>query len=250
MRTIRRFSANCPIAVWTALISVAVTIGCGGRSDPVQTLSRDLARYPEFSLMVEDVRIQDGFSPDYFLRFKILTAAGQKVDGRDTLVYTDRVTNWYEVSEDVFARYENFVGMVVASKNREGRLTDVRQAHPPAYQYVGNPHYGSWGAGGFWQFYGQYALMRDMMGGWRVGRGDYGDYRRSYDRGRPYHGPTEKGRTTFGSRGTVTQKTRPDFYRRQQQRLRSGGRGFSSRAQSRMGRSGSAWGRGSGFRGK
>ena len=246
----RQYYRIVPVLLWTSAISAVVVLGCGRRQDPVATLSRDLARYPEFSLMVEDTRIQDGFSPDYFLRFKILTAAGQRVDGRDTLIYTDRVTNWYEVGEDVFGRYENFVGMVVASKNREGRMTDVRQAHPPAYQYVGNSQYGSWGGGGFWQFYGQYAMMSHMMGGWRVGRNDYGDYRRNYERGRPYHGPTERGRTTFGSGGTVTEKTRPDFYRRQKQRLRSGGRNFSSRAQSRMGRSGSAWGRGSGFRGK
>lgn len=245
-----RFENSTRLINWASVTLVVALVGCGGPRDPVQTLSRDLSRYPEYSLMVEDIRIQDGFYPDYFLRFRMLTAAGQKVDGRDTLTYEDRVTNWYEVSEHVFGRYENFVGMVVASKTRDGRMTDVRQAHPPGYQYVGNPQYGSWGAGGFWQFYGQYALMSHLMGGWRVGRDDYTDYRRNHERGRAYYGPSERGRPAFGSRGSVTEKTRPAFYRRQNQRMQSGGRAFSNRVQSRMGRTSSGWGRGSGFRGK
>jgi hypothetical protein len=209
-----------------------------------------LNRYPEFLLIVEDVRVEEGFFPDYFLRFKTLRASSQRVAGRDTLIYQERTTDWHEVSEDVFGRYEHYVGMVVASKSKDGRHTDVRQAHPPGYQYVGNPSYGSWGGGGFWQFYGQYALMRDLMGGWRVNRNDYRDYRRNYERGRPYHGPVQRGRPTFGSRGTVTEKTKPGFYQRNRQRLRSGRYGFANKAQSRMGRAGSSWGRGYGFRGK
>jgi len=225
---------------WAICAGLLLLAGCGRAYDPVRELSRDLHRYPEFSLIVDDLRIEDSFFPDFFLRFKILTASGQKVAGRDTVVYQERTTDWYEVSEAVFGRYEHFVGMVVASKSRDGRTTDVRQAHPPGYRHVGNPHYGFWGAGGFWQFYGQYALMRDLMGGWRVNRGDYQDYQRNRERGRPYFGPVQKGRPTFGSRGTMTQKTRPGFYQRQVNRRQA----FASRARSRVGRSSSGWGRG------
>lgn len=233
-----------------ALVAALGLLGCGGSRDPVRDLTRDLNRYPEFLLIVEDLRVEEGFFPDYFLRFKTLTASGQRMAGRDTLIYQERTTDWHEVSEDVFGRYEHYVGMVVASKGKDGRHTDVRQAHPPGYQYVGNPSYGFWGGGGFWQFYGQYALMRDLMGGWRVNRDDYRDYRRNYERGRPYHGPVQRGRPAFGSRGTVTEKTKPGFYQRNRQRLRSGRYGFANKAQSRMVRTGSSWGRGYGFRGK
>lgn len=215
-------------------------VACSGRMDPVRDLVRDLERYPEYSLIVDDLRIDDGFSPDYFLKFQVMTAAGARVADRDTTVYQERKTDWMQVDREVFARYENYVGMVVASKGKDGRSTDVRQAHPPAYQYVGNPQYGSWGGGGFWQFYGQYALMRDLMGGWRVGRNDWEGYRRNRERGQPYYGPNNGGKPTFGSRGVQTQKTRPSFYKRQQQRRQS----FTNKVSNRMGQtqSKSSWG--------
>ena len=240
-----------PALLGVVLVAAMGLMGCGGSRDPVRDLGRDLNRYPEFLLIVEDVRVVEGFFPDYYLRFKTLTGSGQRVAGKDTLIYEERTTDWHEVSEEVFARYEHYVGMVVASKSKDGRRTDVRQAHPPGYQYVGNSSYGFWGGGGFWQFYGQYALMRDLMGGWRVNRDDYRDYRRNYERGRPYYGPVHRGRPTFGARGTVTEKTRPGFYQRNRQRLRSGRQSFAGTTQSRMGRTGSSWGRGGyGFRGK
>ncbi len=221
---------------------------CGGSKDPVKELVRNLDRYPEYSLIVDDTRIEDhSFFPDYALRFQVLTASGQRVAGRDTMVYQERRTDWMEVGEKTFYRYENYVGMVVASKSLDGRRTGTNQAHPPGYQYVGNPQYGSWGGGGFWQFYGQYALMSNLMGGgWRVGRGDWEGYRRNRAGGRPYYGPVQGGRTAFGSRGSQTQKTRPQFYQRQQSRRQA----FSNQAKNRMGRTTSGWGRGTSRFGK
>ena len=231
-------------------ITLAGQLGCGRSRDPVEQLSRTLNRYPEYAITVEDLRVEDGFSPDFFLRFKVLTASGQRIAGKDTLVYEQQLTPWEEVSEQVFARYENHVGMVVASKDLKGRKTGVGQAYPSGYQYVGNPQYGHWGGGGFWQFYGQYALMRDMMGGWRVNRNDHGDYRRNQGRGQAYYGPESNGRRTFGSQGTLTEKARPGFYQRNRQRLRSGRQSFASRAKGRAGGTSSSWGRGSSRFGK
>ena len=104
-----------------ALVAALGLLGCGGSRDPVRDLTRDLNRYPEFLLIVDDLRVEEGFFPDYFLRFKTLTASGQRVAGRDTLIYQERTTDWHEVSEDVFGRYEHYVGMVVASKGKDGR---------------------------------------------------------------------------------------------------------------------------------
>ena len=233
------------IVILACLAVVAVVgNGCGGARDPVERLSRELNRHPEFSVMVEDLKVEEGYFPDFFLRFKILAAAGQRIAGKDTVVYQQELTPWEQVDEGTFARYEKYVGMVVASKSMDGQRTGVRQAHPAGYQHVGNPQYGHWGAGGFWQFYGQYALMRDMMGGWRVNRDDYGNYRRNSDGGRPYYGPVKDGRATFGSGGSMTQKTRPNFYQRNRQRLSSGRRAFASKAQGRFGRTSSSWGAG------
>ena len=235
---------------WTAialvLASVALTTGCGRAADPVQRAARGLERYPEYTLIIEDLKVEDGFFPDYFLRMQIMTAAGQRTEsGQDTLVYKTQMTEWQEVSEGVFARYQNYLGMVVASKTLDGKRSGPRNAYPAGYQYVGNSQYGSWGGGGFWQFYGQYAFMSAMLGGHRIGRNDYDGYRRDRERGRPHYGPGKNGRQTFGTAGTQTQKTRPGFYQRHRQRSAGGGRGFASNRSSSGG-----WGRGSSRFGK
>ncbi|MFC1525367.1 hypothetical protein ACFL6X_00995 [Candidatus Latescibacterota bacterium] len=223
--------------VLAAALVASLATACSRPRDPVADLIRDLDRYPEYSLVVDDLRVEDGFFPDYFLRFEVMTASGQRASGGDDLAYERRQSDWMQVPERVFARYEHYLGMVVSAKTPDGRRTGASQAHPPGYQYVGNSSYGSWGAGGFWQFYGQYAFMSSMLGGHGINRADYNDYRRTGQRGRPYFGPTKDGKTTFGTRGTATQAARPSFYRRYQQRLSSGGRGFASRSTSRMGRS-------------
>ena len=61
----------------------------------------------------------------------------------------------------------------------------------PASQLVGNPHYGQWrtdsGGGSFWIWYGQFALIRDLLGGPRIGYGGWAggrDYSYYHDYGR------------------------------------------------------------------
>ena len=234
------------IALVLASLALALTTGCGRATDPVQRAARDLERYPEYTLIIEDLKVEDGFFPDYFLQMQIMTAAGQRTEsGQDTLVYKTQMTEWQEVSEGVFARYQNYLGMVVASKTLDGKRSGPRNAYPAGYQYVGNSQYGSWGGGGFWQFYGQYAFMSAMLGGHRIGRNDYDGYRRDRERGRPHYGPVKNGRQTFGTAGTQTQKTRPGFYQRHRQRSAGGGRGFASNRSSSGG-----WGRGSSRFGK
>ena len=248
-RRLRDWKTSAALSLLLAVIAVA-QFGCGRSRDPVDALSRQLNRYPEYAVTVEDLRVEEGFFPDFFIRFKVLTASGQRIAGKDTLVYEEQLTPWEEVSEQMFARYENYVGMVVASKDKDGRQTGAGEAFPAGYQYVGNPQYGSWGGGGFWQFYGQYAMMQHMMGGWRVNQNDYGDYRRNQGRGQAYYGPESNGRRAFGSQGTLTEKARPKFYQRNTQRLRTGRQSFASRAQGRTGSTSSSWGRGSSRFGK
>ena len=61
----------------------------------------------------------------------------------------------------------------------------------PGKQLVGNPHYGQWrtdgGGNSFWVWYGQYALMRTLLGGPRIGYGAWAggrDYSYYHDYGR------------------------------------------------------------------
>ena len=120
---------------------------------PVKELVRDLDRYPEYSLIVDDTRVEEGFfSDDYALRFQVLTASGQRVAGRDTIVYQERRTDWMKVSERTFYRYDNYVGMVVASKSLDGRRTGAKQAHPRAINTSGTPSTAIGAAVGFGSF--------------------------------------------------------------------------------------------------
>jgi hypothetical protein len=217
-----------------ALLVLAVTTACGQAPDPVQQVARDLERYPEYAIVIEDLKIEEAFFPDYFLRLRLTTNAGQRIAGKDTMVFEERVTDWQEVTEGVFSRYEHYLGMVVASKTLDGQRSTPRQAHPAGYQYVGNSQYGQWNSGGFWQFYGQYAFMSSMLGGHQIGRSDYDDYRRNRAGGRPHFGPVSNGQQTFGTAGTQTRRTKPSFYQRYTQRTASG-RGFTSRTTSRSG---------------
>jgi len=232
---VKKFKFNFYFILCTLTFS-----NCGRPSDPVNTLIRELNRYPEYTLILNDYRIDDGFFADYFLQFDALTASSKRMDGVDSLVFSQGKTDWIQVSESIFGRYEHYVGMVVSSKSIDGSKTSTHQAFPPGYQYVGNPRYGSWGGGGFWQFYGQYALMSQLMGGWRVGRSDWDGYRNTRSRGGAYFGPKQNGRSTFGTRGTQTEKAKPAFFKRHEQRRKT----FGTRVSNRMGqaRSGSSWG--------
>jgi hypothetical protein len=71
-----------------------------------------------------------------------------------------------------YKMYENFLGMVVTSKPRGLFESEVRKTDPvspPGYRYVGDSRYGKWEKNSsgqpFWVFYGQYALLRDLL--WR-----------------------------------------------------------------------------------
>lgn len=119
-------------------------------------------------------------------------------------------SGWEPVTAAEYAKHRQHLGMAIYSKP-EGVLPEdaVTVASPPGYSYVGNPRYGRWerrGGRSFWVFYGQYALMRDLLWGpgyYRpVYRDSWNTYRTSRRAGRPWFGPNKE----FGSSGSVTKK--------------------------------------------
>ena len=207
---------------------------CGSPRDPVLEMQKSLAAAPEYMILLEDMREEGTFSMDYYHRYKVVQGS------------RERVTDWIEVSESVFRKYEPFLGMALVAKSDQGVNTTP---HPAGYHYMGNPQYGRWtdrGGRSFWEFYGQYALMRDMMGwgGRSIYRTDYNDYRTHRDRGRPYYGRLGSDRRTreFGTQGSVTQKQKPSVFARRKQAAASRSRSFSQKVQSRTGRSRSGFG--------
>jgi hypothetical protein len=86
-----------------------------------------------------------------------------------------------------------------------------------------------------WEFYGKYMLMSQVMnwGGFGLSRNHYNNYASYHSTGRPYYGPKRE----YGTAGTVTQKQKPNFYKRKMaQKSRSQSR-FQNKIGQRMGRS-------------
>lgn len=207
---------------------------CGGKPDPVIEMQESLASAPEYMILLEDMREDGTFSTDYYHRYKVIQGS------------RERVTGWIEVSESTFRKYEPFLGMALVAKSDQGVN---KTPHPPGYHYTGNPQYGRWtnrGGSSFWEFYGQYAMMQNLMGwgGRTVYRTDYDDYRTSQNRGRPYYGRVGSDRRTreFGTRGSITQKQKPKVFERRKQAAARKRQSFAQKVQSRTGRSRSGYG--------
>ena len=86
---------------------------------------------------------------------------------------------------------EGALPRVDAASAAASRTANAAEDLGPGSQLVGNPNYGEWqtGAGGasFWVWYGQFALIRDLLGGPRIGYGDWArgrDYSYYHDWGR------------------------------------------------------------------
>ena len=89
-------------------------------------------------------------------------------------------------------------------------------------QLVGNPHYGHWqtGSGGsFWVWYGQFALMRSLIGGPRIGYG-------SWAGGRDYSYYHDWGRNNYTSPAARREQSRVESTSRQ--KFSREGRAFRS----------------------
>ena len=106
---------------------------------------------------------------------------------------------------------EGALPRVDAASAAASRAANAAEDLGPGGQLVGNPNYGEWqtGAGGasFWVWYGQFALIRDLLGGPRIGYG-------AWARGRDYSYYHDWGRGAY---------TSPDARKRQAQ-VESGAR--------------------------
>lgn len=212
-------------------------------SSPVQEIIRnDLQSVPEWTIILEDMDQKGFFSKDYYHKYKILTGTGDTTN----FGLNERVTDWINVPRRFYQRNEQYLGMAIASKV-PGQEANY-MATPPGYQYVGDSRYGEWRTdergNSFWEFYGKYALFRDLLFGSptsglfdtrRIDRDDFDSYRRSKDQNRPFFGRKNE----YGTWGTQTEKTKPSFFERNKQRMAQRRADFSSRVRSKIGRSSS-----------
>ncbi|WP_139796621.1 hypothetical protein [Desulfacinum hydrothermale] len=230
---------------------MSVLVGCGTSGSVLDKLVRELDRFPEYSIILEDMRRDDGFFPDYQHRYRLLWVkpGGTEKDGA---ALGERVTGWYTVDKKTYDKYRSCLGMTIVAKNKDGRVD--RTPQPPGYQYVGDQRFGRWRTdqrgNRFWEWYGKYMFFRTIfggLGGYGYGPIRYDDwtsYRTTVSRRVPYYGRrTSDGRPAFGTGGVVTRKTHRTFFERQQQRMAARKGSFAQKVKSRMGRS-----RASGFR--
>lgn len=213
---------------------------CGGgreyKKNPVDTFIRDMADETTFSIILHDMDVEGTFMKSYRHQYQIITE-------KDSLP-VERITDWMEVPEKYFWKNENNMGMEIASKNSEGKVSKV--ASPPGYSnYVGNSRYGSWnrsGGNSFWVWYGQYAFMSNMfhMSSRPIYRSEYRDYRSGgYYGTRAYYGPKGKAGYKYGTNSSYNKTKNPNFFQR-----RANKTGWS-KSSSRTGRSGSRYSGGS-----
>lgn len=212
-------------ARFAVLLVALATIGCD-TTTPLERLQTELEQYPEYAVTLQDMR-EDG----YFHQYGVVIGAPQ--EGSDELVFRDSILDWQEVGRDAFEQYRPHLGMVILSKGPDGVVD--RDQHPPGYQQVGNERYGQWrndsGGRSFWEFYGQYALLSHMIGGFGrpIYRNDFTGYQTARGRGQTYYGPGGE----YGSSGSVTRQTNPNFFRRQEARQAASSRSFGDRVRSR-----------------
>jgi len=125
---------------------------------------------------------------------------------------------WVGVPRTTYEAMRNDLGMAIEHKPA-GRYDSESEhvAQPAGFAYMAPPtqasnQYGYWehrDGRNFWVFYGQYALMRDLLfnhGYQPVERGEWEGYRTYQSRGQTYYGQ-EPGASApkYGSQGTATQ---------------------------------------------
>lgn len=196
------------VSIVLALIALA---GCGGKKfqkNPVDLIIKDMPSDRVFSVVLNDMDVEGTFFHTYKHEYKIIE---EDTPGKPT----EYIDGWYEVDKHFFEQNVNNMGMEIASRGEDGKLS--KGVNPPGYNnYIGNEKYGRWenrGGNSFWVFYGQYAFMSSMfrMMTYPVRRSYYDDYRGSYyGTGRAYYGPTVSGRPTYGTNSTYTQSSRPN----------------------------------------
>ena len=124
--------------------------------------------------------------------------------------------DWVEVSEARYDAQKNNLGMSIEHKPLGKYDVEAdRVAQPAGFAYMAPPgqrnQYGYWdqrGGQSFWVWYGQYALMRDLLFNYRyvpLPSYDYYEYRDNRSRGQTYYGRDESGSgTRYGSSGSTT----------------------------------------------
>ena len=234
-----RFSAFNRLMTSALLLAIGCTFltGCGTSppASPLAEIHRAMKGVPTYSVILEDMRQSGNFIPTYEHQYRVVEAE------------TSHTSDWIQVNEKYYKMNEPFLGMSIYTK-KDGQETTT--ATPPGYAYVGDSRYGRWQqdrhGNSFWEFYGKYALISHLMGGWYrpVYRSDYDAFRSYRNNNKPFFGRKRE----FGSSGTIAKKQKPNFYARHMAKQRAATTNFKQSVNKRIGRTRTGFrGRSTGF---
>ncbi|WP_291724776.1 hypothetical protein [Bernardetia sp.] len=245
-----KYSKYFQYALVASLMAFTSTLltSCGSSEQvvksPVDNYTKQLDGYKTYSVILHDMDLKENtFSSDeYKHQYKFILPAKDTTGGK---VVRDSLSGWVNVSESVFDKNLDNMGMELVSKSEDGKVSKIPS--PPGYNnYVGNTRYGSWqtnsSGNSFWAFYGQYAFMSSMFGMMSrpIYRSSYNDYYRNYRGSRPYYGTTTSGKRAYGT-GSATSNamnSKSRFKSNVASKVsRSGSSGYSRSSSSRSSRS-------------
>ena len=177
----------------------------------LQTLTGQL--YDSWDKLLVDMEVR-GFGSNRDYDQKIRTV-------RTHLGTTTSEERWVSVSPATYDAMHNDLGMAIEQKPAGKYDSEAdHTAQPAGFAYiappsVGSNQYGHWeqhGGQSFWVFYGQYALLRDLLfnRGYRpLDRGEWESYRTERSQGHTYYGRDAEsgtGAPKYGTAGTATQE--------------------------------------------
>jgi hypothetical protein len=157
-----------------------------------------------------------GNSREYDQKIKTVRTTVADATGKSSTAASDE--KWVDVSKAQYQAMEKNLGMAIEHKPAGKYDTESeRVAQPAGFAYMAPPgqsnQYGHWeqnNGTSFWVFYGQYALMRDLLFNRSYRPLDYREYHDYYtyrQRNETYYGrDTATQAPKYGTSGTATQE--------------------------------------------
>ncbi|HTX36626.1 MAG TPA: hypothetical protein VME43_16475 [Bryobacteraceae bacterium] len=201
-----------------------------GTADELKTTAADLAAksaeikalstqlYDSWDKLLVDMEVRGHFSgKTWDQKVRTVTTHYPDATMRDGKTTSDE--KWVDVSQATYNSEKNDLGMAIEHKAAGKYDSEAeRVAQPAGFAYVaplsvGRNQYGYWDHSGghdFWVFYGQYALLRDLLFNHDyhpLDRYEWEGYRDSWSTGRTYYGrdPNYGDAPRYGTQGTSTQ---------------------------------------------
>ena len=199
----------------------------GGDADALHTAAADLPQrsasltalssqlYTSWDKLLVDME-ERGHGKSKTYDQEIRTVSTRVPDAASKAGATTSDERWVDVPKPTYEAMRNDLGMAIEHKGAGKYDSESeRVAQPAGFAYMAPPgqsnQYGYWdhsNGGNFWVFYGQYALMRDLLfhGGYHpIDYGEWRDYRTYQQTGRTYYGrDAVNSLPKYGTQGTAT----------------------------------------------